>query len=422
MENSTSRRYDFLILGGGIAGTTAAETIRKNQPTATIAIATDESERLYSRVLLPHFLRQKVALDQLYLRSPESYAQNKIELLISHRAKEINMTEKSVSFESGEKVFFGKLLIATGGHVRRLEVPGSGLQGIFYLRTIADVKAISEQVSQVKKAVVIGGGFIALEFIHAFGVRGLHTVLLVREPYFWQKNLDEQSGKLLERILSQHGIEILVSEELDRFEGEWNAEVVVTKTGQRIEGSIFGVGVGIECDLSFTGGTGLLLDGGGVVTDEYLATNLPDVWAAGDVAYFEDVVLRSRHRLGNWTNSMMQGQTAGHNMSHSSGPSNSSGLKVFETVSAYSISFFDANLTFLGDTDRQAAEVTILRGNDQDGNMAQIFFRGGVVVGATLINRMSDRAVLSDLIKGKIKIGDPKVVSDLNFDLSGLKG
>lgn len=406
------KNYDFLILGGGIAGSTAAETIRRKSPNASIAIATDESERLYSRVLLPHFLRQKITIDQVYLRTPQSYLDNKIELFISHKVVGVDTSKRTVQFESGEKVAYGKLLIATGGHVKKLGITGSNLQGIFYLRTIADVKAVAEQVSQVKSGVVIGGGFIALEFAHSFAVRGLKVTLLVREPYFWQKALDEQSGKLLEKLLKKAGVEVLNNEEVDHFEGEWNLGKVVTKSGRQIEAGIVGVGVGIESDLSFTDGTEIILDGSGIAVDERLQTNVTGVWAAGDIAFFKDIVLGKSHKLGNWTNAMLQGQVAGENMA--------GGNRILETVSAYSISLFDSSVTFLGDTTKDESTQVIPRGSISEDSLTQIFLRNGIVVGATLINRISDRSPLAALIKSKVKLNNTSILADIKFDLSTL--
>ncbi len=417
MEDKT---VDFLILGGGIAGTTAAETIRQVLPDASIAIATNEGERLYSRVLLPHFLRKKIEFEQVYLRTPQSYLDHKIELFLSYKAVKLNCQDKLVEFENGERITYQKLLIATGGRVKKLDIPNSDLEGIFYLRTAADAKAVANQMSQAKKAVVVGGGFIAMEFAHAFATGGLATTLLVREPYFWQNALDEQSGKLLEQILSKAGVEVINNEEVDHFEGEGRIRSVMTKSGKQIEAEIVGIGVGIESDLSFTDDTGIVLESGGIVTDEHLQTSVADAWAAGDVAYFKDVILNKNHKLGNWTNAMLQGNVAGENMAHSASSGQAGGGKVLETVSAYSITFFDSNVTFLGDTTKDEATQVFQRGSLEEGSVGQVFMRDLQVVGATLINRIVERSPLSALIKGKIKIKNPQVLSGSKFDLGTL--
>src|SRR3989344_2723198 len=154
---------DFLIIGGLAAGTTAAETIRNLKPAASISIITDEDHELYSRVLIPHYIRGKVERQQIFLRKPQWYPDNKIELVKGVKAQGIEVSKKTVTLSNGQEIQYGKLLISTGGYVVPLKISGSDSKNIFYMRTVEDADAIIKASKQAKSAVIIGGGFIGLE-------------------------------------------------------------------------------------------------------------------------------------------------------------------------------------------------------------------------------------------------------------------
>src|SRR3989344_2124824 len=158
------RKAQYLIIGGGIAGTTAAEFIRMNDPSGSITIVMEEPETLYSRVLLPHYLRDQVLYERLYVRKPESYTEKNIDLIKGVRADKVNTQNNQVELSSGDIIEYEKLLVASGGKVNRFDVPGKDLKGVTYLRTIKDIKGIKELMNKAKNGAVIGGGFIGIEY------------------------------------------------------------------------------------------------------------------------------------------------------------------------------------------------------------------------------------------------------------------
>ena len=413
----TMKKVDYLIVGGGVAGTIAAEFIRMNDSEGSIAIVTEEPDHLYSRVLLPHYLRGKIDFDRLFVRRPEEYEEKKIELFTNRKVSSINTNNKTVSSVDGHEIQYKKLLIASGGKVNRLKTPGSNLNGVTYLRTKADAKKIKNLIGNVKNAAVVGGGFIGIEFAQSFVEAGLKTTAIVREPYFWSLVVGKKSGMLIDKILEKNGVEVITNSEVDKFIGRGTLNTMKLNTGKIVSAEIAGIGIGIHMNLDYLKGSGLKIDKG-VFTNEYLETETRDVWAAGDIAQFNDVVLNKRHQLGNWSNAAAQGKSVGENMAAGWG---SSSRQQFETVSAYTISIFDASFTLLGDPSVDSDTEIIERGSVDEGKLGRLHIRGDKIMGASLINLPADRSSVSNLIKiGKKITAKKNKLSDSKFDLKSL--
>lgn len=425
------RREDFLIIGGSAAGTTAAGVIRNLRVDASVAIICEEPYELYSRVLIPHYIRHRVNREQVFLKKPQWYAEEKIEFLKGVRVESLDCQKKEVKLSSGDTINFGKLLIAVGGKAIPFDAPGSNLENIFYMRTIDDADRIISAASKAKSGIIIGGGFIGLEFASCFQANGIKDIkILVMEPYFWQGKLDEVSSKVLTNTLEKNGIKILTNEEAAEFRGSTPnrgrtpiVTEVITKSGRKFEAQIAGIGIGIKPDIEWLRNSGIEINRG-ILTNEYLETNVADIFAAGDCAEFKDVIFERQHILGNWANATNQGSAVGKTMAHSTGSGPLAGAKtVFETVSSYSINFFDGSCSFIGETDEKFADEIVCRGSVGNGKMIQIYIKtiGGVMrtVGATVINNVSEVAVLANIIKSKKDVsGYEEKFSDVNFDLT----
>lgn len=421
------KSVDYLIIGGSAAGTTAAEAIRNLQPNSSITIVTDENHEEYSRVLLPHYIRGKVSRDAVFLKKSDWYGQKKIELVKGVRVQGLAVREKTVNLSNGEKIQYSKLLIAVGGKVIKLKAPGVENANILYMRTVEDADKIVKVASQSQKAVIIGGGFIGLEFCSCLRVNGVADVkVLVLEDYFWQGKLDEQSSRVLVATLEKNGVQVLTREEVTRFEkaGLHQGESfvkgfsLITKSGKSFTADAVGVGIGIKSDFSWLEGSGIKINRG-IVTNEYLQTNVPDIYAAGDCAEFNDVVFERQHIMGNWANATSQGNAVGKTMA---------GEKtVFETASSYSINFFappnGGSCTFIGVTEEKFADEVISRGSVEACKMTRIFIKtiGNVmrIVGATVINDPAQVSPLTMAVKNKIDIAGYKdKLADSSFNLS----
>lgn len=384
MEN-----FDCLIIGGGIAGTTAAETYRRNNPEATILILNKEPEFLYSRVLLFQLLKHEMTEEQVFMRKEQEYLDKKIQIRTGVTVTKIDTTAKIVTTDKGE-IGYQKLLIASGGIPRKLGVIGEDLNGIFYWRSIFDSRQIDSYVAGKKTAGVVGGGFIGLELVQAFIKFGLETYFFILEDWFWQNMLGEESGKLLDQILSRNGVKMLYNVSVDHFEGEGRLERSVLKNGQSIATDLCGIGIGIVPETEFVGEE-IKKNKGKIITDEYLKTSIADVWAAGDITEFWDTNLKMPVNYGTWVNASEQGRTAGENMSGNARP--------FKLIAAYSAPVFDANLTTVGVVRRDLAQQIEVLGSAAEGSVAEILISGGKVLGATLVNAQAMRGKITQMIE-----------------------
>ena len=419
------KKVKYLIIGGGIAGTTAAEFIRMNDSSGSITIVMEEPEALYSRVLLPHYLRDQVPYERLHVRKPESYTEKNIDLIKGVRADKVNTHNNQVQLSSGDIIEYEKLLIASGGKVNRLDIPGKDLKGVTYLRTIKDVKGIKELMSKDKNSVVIGGGFIGIEYARSFIQAGLKTTAIIREPYFWSNVVGENMGKLINKILQGMGVQIVSENGVSEFIGNGSLSGVKLTSGKSIPAEIAGVGIGIHMDLEHLSDSDIKINKG-IITNEYLETQTENVWAAGDTAEFYDVIFSKHHQMGNWSNAAAQGKVAGPNMVAGWGPPNppaggGGGREQFITVSAYTISIFDVPFTFMGDPLVDGETEIVERGSIEDGKLGRIHLKDGIITGAALIDLSVDRRPMEELIKNRVKIGVEKgKLANLNFSLNNL--
>lgn len=409
-------KYNYLIVGGGIAGTTAAETIRKNDSGGTIAIISEEPHTLYSRLTLHHYLKDLIPLERLYLRRENFYQEKKIDLFKGKKAQKLDAIKKEIVLDDGVVLSFDRLLIATGGYPNVWNVAGSTKKGIFYFRTIEDAINIKNRIEEIKVskpyALVVGGGFIGLDFLTSFVKQGLNTTILVREDYFWQGKVAARQGQLIEKVLRANGVGVVTGEEVVEVLGKKEVEAVRTKTGKILKAGIIGVGIGIHFDLNWLMEAGIAVNFG-VLTNQYLETNLQNIFAAGDVSEFLDVLFDQRHLVGNWVNAYKQGEVAGLNMA---------GQKtVFETVSSYATEVFGHKVVFIGMTDTKTATSTVIRGLEGDESVVCFFLNEGRLIGATLVGRAQEQAVISQLIRKKIDLNNHlDQLADLNFDLASL--
>lgn len=412
-------KYDFVIVGGSASGTTAAETIRNLKPDATIAIVSDEPYEQYSLVLIPHYIRGKISREQVFLKKPPWYGERKIDLLKGICSQSLEVSKKTVTLSNGEQIEYGKLLITVGGRVVPFNVPGADSKNLLYMRTIEDADKIIETAKQSKKALIIGGGFIGLELASCFLKNGVSNITaLVLEDYYWQGKLDSESGKVVTGVLAKNRIKIETKVEISHFDTvDGVITAAIAKDGRRFEVDVVGVGIGIRPDLAWLKESGIGVDRG-ILTNEYLETNVSDVYAAGDCAQFWDVIFERQHMLGNWANATSQGSAVGKTMCGE--------RTVFETASSYSISFFDppanGSCSFLGVTDEKFAEQIVVRGSAADGKISRIFVKkyGAInrIVGATVINNAAEVAPLTMAIKNKVDVSEH--VADLGkaeFDL-----
>ncbi|MEK7649572.1 MAG: FAD-dependent oxidoreductase [Patescibacteria group bacterium] len=403
-----SPAYDYVIIGGGIAGTTAAETIRTRDTQGTIAIVSLETDHLYSRVLLPAYIRGKIPREKVFLRSLEDYAKHNIDFFGGLSVVGFEAEKREVHTSDGAIISGAKILIATGGTPRFVPFAAGIEDYTFRLQTLTDADRFRAFVdgdtqSKEKNAVVVGGGFIGLEFVETAFTRGYKPHLLLREKQCFGNQLDLQGWEVIAANFGRHGVAVYPETEIQRTEFTEKGFTVTATGGVQIPTAWIGYGIGVERNLLSFQGTGIRTNRG-IVVNEFLESSMGGVWAAGDVAEYRDTRFGEDRLVGNWNNAFLQGKTAGLNMTAHI----STDRTTFHAVPTYSITSLGLQLTFTGITEPRDGWETISRVWDDGMSYERLFIGSGVLKGAILINRFQDKMVLSKLIESQQNISAKK--------------
>jgi NADPH-dependent 2,4-dienoyl-CoA reductase/sulfur reductase-like enzyme len=394
VDNTSGRRY--VIVGNGIAGTGAAEQIRKGDPNASVILLTNEPYTLYNRIALPPFLKQKIALPKVTIKNMAWHQDRGIDLRLETVATSVNAVDHEVHLASGKVLPYDKLLVATGGRPNPLP-NGWRLKNVFNFQTLDDSLAILAQIERSKSAVVIGGSYIAYELTEAFRMRGLHTTWMMRGPWFLRRLLCEVGGTLVDKIAEHHGVEVVHGCEISAVEGKDGAISDVKGTnGKTYPTDMLGVGLGIVRNVDFLGGSGIETKNA-ALCDEYLQTNDPDVYAAGDSAEYYDPYVGHHSVMGTWDNATNHGKIVGQNMLGARIP--------YNEVPTYSTTLFHNRIMAFGATTESDPDLEPAMAIDEEAqNYRRLFFKGDLLLGGVIIGARKGFPKLIELIQTKTPI------------------
>jgi NAD(P)H-nitrite reductase large subunit len=388
----------YVIIGNGVAGTTAADTLRKNDPNCSIHLITNEPYPLYNRVSLPRFLQGVIAEQKVMIRNFEWHEQRNITLLTETLVTSVNTDERVVVTNTGQHLPYDALLIASGGWANPLRVPGAkDTQHIYNFVTLDDTKTIIERMQESRTALAYGGSFIAYELCDGFAVRKLDTTWLMRGPYWLRNSLDPEGGEVIDSIAKKFGVEVIHDDEIECVVPQNGVPgYVKTKKGREIQADMLGVGLGITLNTQFLADTPLEIRHG-IVVDDYLATNVPGVYAAGDVAEFFDRAINAYHTMGTWDNAMAHGRIVGVNMA--------GGQLAYEDVPTYTSPLFNVNIAVVGtaESNNDELETIALREPGEKGNenYRKLFFKEHKLVGVLMIGSPKGRKKLVEVVKNQ---------------------
>jgi NAD(P)H-nitrite reductase large subunit len=311
--NAGVRRY--VIIGNGFAGTTAAEQLRKHDPACEITLIGDEPYPLYNRISLPPMLRKQLPEEKVMMRDLADHEKNRIDLKLRTKVTRIVPEERVVEAD-GRSYPFDALLVATGGRPNKCDVPGAGdAANLFSFQYLDDTRAISDYLEHSKVAVAIGGSFIAYELAEAFSVRKVETHWVIRGPRTLHRILDEEAAAFVAEAAHEQNAFLHFGEQVESLT---RSNGVVTKlrtrSGLEIAGDCFAAGLGLTMNTELLEGSGIEMSANGILCNDRLETNVPGIFAAGDVADFFDPILEIRYRMGTWNNAGAHGKVAAINM------------------------------------------------------------------------------------------------------------
>lgn len=311
------REIDFLIVGGGIAGASCAETLREEGADGSIAVVGREADPPYHRPPLSKgYLRGEEVREDALLRPDGWWKEQAIELLVRTSVMKLDPGERTARLSTKEEVRFGRALLATGANVRRLRVDGSDLGGIHYLRAFANSDGIRADADAAERVVVVGGSYIACEVAATLAARGSRCTMVMQEDVTLERSFGAEIGGFFQGVLEERGVDVLGGDELERLEGDGErVGKVVTAGGHELDAECVVIGAGVMPDVMLARSARLELgESGGIACSSGLETSTEGIFAAGDVAEYDSPLVGRPVRIEHWDVAREHGRTAARNM------------------------------------------------------------------------------------------------------------
>lgn len=396
----------FVIIGAGQAGGQAASTLRSKGFEGRIVLIGDEAHVPYERPPLSKaFLAGELPVEKTYLKKPEYYDEKNIELRLGRRVVDLDRKDHTVNLDDGETIIYDKLLIATGSRVRHLPAPGAELEGIHYLRSIADVDGIRAALKPGARLAIVGAGYIGLEVAAVARKLGHEVTVVEALDRVMARVVAPNVSHFYEQVHRDAGVDLRLNTGLTAFEGGDHFERLRLTDGSAVEGDLAVVGIGILPNVELAQESGLAVNDG-VVVDEYGRTADPDVFAAGDVTNHPNAILGRNIRLESVQNAMSQGKAAALAMMGE--------LEPYAEVPWFWSDQYDLKLQIAGLW--APDDEVVVRGTMEDHKFSVIYLRDGAMAAINVINNMRDFLPAKKLIAAGYKL-DAKRLADPDVSL-----
>ncbi len=274
----------YVIVGGGVAGITAAQELAKTN-VGQVIVFSAEPHAYYYRPRLTEYLAGEIDLAQLIRRPQSWYLERGVDVQLNSAVTALDPARKRVTLQDGREVAYDRLLLATGCQPIQLPIPGREKQGVFVMRTLEDAQAILDYAARVERAVVIGGGLLGLETARALRVRGLDVTVLEYFPRLLPRQLDPEGAQILKTLIEMQGLHVALSADTQEIYGDTTVSGLRLKDGRDFPAQMVVMAAGVRSDVALAQQAGLAVERG-VVVNAQMQTSAPDVFAAGDVAAF----------------------------------------------------------------------------------------------------------------------------------------
>jgi NAD(P)H-nitrite reductase large subunit len=357
-----------------------------------------EEHPLYNRVALPRYLRGQVRREKVFMRTKEDYEAKGLEIHFETWATEVDPRAKVVRTNRGQEFPYDALLVATGGRPKPPPWPGSDeIEQALGFQTLDDTDRIIEITDRAKDVLIMGGSFISYELAEGIAHRKLAKVTWIqRGPWFLRYVLDAEGGRLCRELGEKAGVRFITSDEVKRFSRSNGRYLAETVNGETVDFDVLTYGVGLDYYTEPLREAGAELRKG-IVCDAKLRTNLPDVYAAGDVAVFFDLMIGRHNQMGTWDNAEMHGKVAAHNMAGED--------EDFFDVPTYTTTMFGSTLAVMGITpDVQPDMDSVRTYSFEEGFYRKLFFFEDRLVGAIMIGPPKGRKKLIEIMRSQEKI------------------
>lgn len=393
------KSFDYVIVGGGLAAVSAVDGIRDVDSEGSIAIFAEEPDPPYHRPpLSKEFLQAEGApRDLLHVKPARWFDDQADELTLFTDAavKRLDARAMTIHTAAGDAFRGRRILIATGGRAKRLEVPGSDLPGVSTLRTAADSEQLREIARGASRVVLVGAGFIGMELASSLSKFDVDAVVLEVEPRVWARVFPETIASFLRRYFEERGVGFMMGSGVAAFEGEGRLARVVLDSGEEIPTDFAIMGVGMSPNDELGAEAGLAVQDG-IVVDGFAETTAPHIYAAGDVARFPDPMGGGLSRLEHWDHARAHGRHAGRNMAGA--------REAFDHLSYFFTHVFDLSINVFGET----AEVdrTIVSGELGSGRSIVYCVTDNRLTGTILINASGAMEDCRALVRARPTVED----------------
>lgn len=395
---SRTEAVHYLLVGGGLANATAAQTLRERDPEGRILVVSAEPHGPYHRPpLSKEYLRGEAGWDQVLVAPEQDWTAKNIEVRTGSKATRLDTTAQTVVLDNGDTLRYEKLCLATGATPKPLDVEGSKAPNVFLLRTRDDSDAIRTHLTPGARAVLIGAGYIGMEVAADCRQKGVEVTIVDNASQPWSKFASRAFGQFLRRYYESRGVRfVLDSGAREIVTGaDGGATGVRTKSGEMLPCDFVVVGVGVALNTQLAQDAGLKVDEKeGVDVNEFLETSAPNVYAAGDIAKFQDPVLGKSWHVEHWQNAEWHGQIAGANMA--------GGRVAYDHVPYFFSDEFDLHMTLRGDP--QGGKTSFVQGSMDDERFLELYLRpDGTLAMGILISKQDDETPTSDLLEKLIR-------------------
>ncbi|GAB4381005.1 MAG: FAD-dependent oxidoreductase [Calditrichia bacterium] len=383
----------IIIIGNGAAGVEAARTIREMDSSAEILLFTDEAYHFYSRIHQPALISGEIGEKEIFIYPASWFEERNIRVFLQTPIEHIFPEEKAIMDDRGERHFYDKLILAMGARPFIPPIPGITLPGVFTLRNLKDAFQIRTCIGECKNAVVIGGGILGIEMASSFQKRGLSVVVVEQAEHIMPAQLDPAGAGVLQQVLEKRGIQFFTRTPVSEIRGNDRVQEVVLANRKRITAQIVLIAAGIIPNVGLASRAGIAVKRG-ILVNEKLQTNFPDIYAAGDVAEFRGNV------FGIWPAAVDQGIIAGQNALDSD-------ARYQGTLPLHILKVADVDVTTLGNKvveNRNEKEIVHL--SREDNYYVKLIHDGQTLLGAIVVGVKALGFRLEKLIKKRQNITD----------------
>ena len=392
----------FVIVGAGLAGAQAAETLRSEGFDGRVVLLGSESERPYNRPpLSKEYLRGEAEPGAVYVHEEGFYGAHDIELRLGRTATALDTTTRTLQLNDGDPLRYDRLLLATGAEPRRLDVPGADLDGIHYLRSKADADALHAAFEQSGHLVAIGAGWIGCEIAASARESGLDVTIIAPDTLPLAKILGDEVGTVYRDLHAQHGVTWRLGQHVAALEGDGRVERVRTREGDTVDCDLVVAGIGVTPRVALAEQAGLEVDNG-VLVDQHLQASIPGIFAAGDIANALHPFYEGRVRVEHWATALNQGPVAAQGMLGQPA--------VFDKLPFFYSDQYDTGMEYSGHP--RTWDKVVFRGDPASREFIAFWLQDGRVVAGMNMNIWDVNETLQSLITSRAVIDEQRLTDD----------